>query len=258
MNGRSLRFVEAALEPLQVSTAVPLQRKAVVYEWNPTSSYLVSALHRAFSFRYVIVKRTIDIILSLVLLVLFFPVGLTLGLVVMLTSRGPIFYCEEREGRFRVPFRIYKFRSMYICRQRPKVFHIRDGQVRDGHVANPQPARENKCAGDPRITPVGRVLRRISLDELPQLWNVLKGDMSLVGPRPIVNKERRLYGNKLPYYDLFRPGITGLWQVSGRSDLDYDERVRLDCEYAACWSCFFDLAILVRTIPAVISMRGAY
>ena len=111
---------------------------------------------------------------------------------------------------------------------------------------------------DPRVTPVGRLIRKLSLDELPQLFNVLAGDMSLVGPRPIIEAERPIYGPYLVYYDLVSPGITGLWQVSGRSDVGYERRILLDREYASRWSCFLDISILARTIPAVITMRGAY
>jgi exopolysaccharide production protein ExoY len=116
----------------------------------------------------------------------------------------------------------------------------------------------NKDTPDPRITPVGRIIRKLSLDELPQLFNVLVGDMSLVGPRPIVEAEVELYGQHFAYYDLYRPGITGLWQVSGRSDVGFERRVMFDREYASEWSCLLDFKILTRTIPAVLTMRGAY
>jgi lipopolysaccharide/colanic/teichoic acid biosynthesis glycosyltransferase len=115
-----------------------------------------------------------------------------------------------------------------------------------------------KLDADPRITPLGEWLRRTSLDELPQLFNVLLGDMSLVGPRPIVEAEVPLYGHQFAYYDLFRPGITGLWQVSGRSDVGFDRRVIFDREYASEWSCLLDFKILSLTVPAVVTMRGAY
>jgi exopolysaccharide production protein ExoY len=142
---------------------------------------------------------------------------------------------------------------MYASRPQSNVLNISTAQQpRD--AAN----RLGKRIYDARITPIGRILRRTSLDELPQLWNVLAGDMSLVGPRPIVEAERSLYGRDLPYYDLFCPGITGMWQVSGRSDVEYDQRVAFDREYASQWSCLLDFAILARTIPAVITMRGAY
>jgi exopolysaccharide production protein ExoY len=251
MTGRNaLSVVESeALEPL----AALAPRGAIVYTWKPAPPYLSSALKRACSFRYAFAKRAIDIILSALLLIVFFPVGVIIALLVTLSSPGPVFYREERIGRFRVPFRIIKFRSMYVSRPASKVLDISAVHC-NSHFA----ARFQKCVLNPRITPVGRVLRRMSLDELPQLWNVFVGDMSLVGPRPIVKAERRLYGRYLPFYDLFCPGITGLWQVSGRSDVDYDRRVLFDREYASRWSCLLDFAILARTIPAVVTMRGAY
>jgi exopolysaccharide production protein ExoY len=226
---------------------------AIVYAWKPAPGCLGAAMERAFSLRYRLLKRALDIALSLFLLIVLLPVGLALAFLVMLTSPGPIFYREERIGRFRVPFRILKFRSMYTSRPMSKVLDISTGC----HI-DPETNRFRKRMYDPRITPLGRMMRRMSLDELPQLWNVLVGEMSLVGPRPIVEAERHLYGHNLPYYDLFVPGITGLWQVSGRSEVDYDKRVFFDGEYATRWSCLLDFVILARTIPAVVSMRGAY
>jgi exopolysaccharide production protein ExoY len=240
-------------ESLITESAGSIQRNAILYTWKPAPAYLNSAIKRASSFRYTILKRSIDILFSLALIVVLFPFALVIALLVMLSSPGPVLYCEERVGRFRVPFRIVKFRTMFVSRPHTKVFDI-DKASRNGYCTS----RTNKRAHDPRITPVGRILRRLSLDELPQLWNVLLGDMSLVGPRPIVVAERHFYGCNLPYYDLFCPGITGLWQVSGRSDVDYDRRVSFDKEYASRWSCLLDFAILARTIPAVVTMRGAY
>jgi exopolysaccharide production protein ExoY len=251
MSGRNAISVaeSEALEPL--SDLAP--RSAIVYAWKPSAPYLSSALRRAFSFRYAFAKRAIDIVLSGLLLIAFSPVGLAVALLVALSSRGPIFYREERVGRFRVPFRIIKFRTMYISRPAAKVF-----EISAVHCNNHSAERFEKRVRDPRITPIGRLLRRTSLDELPQLWNVFVGEMSLVGPRPIVKAERSFYGQYLPFYDLFYPGITGLWQVSGRSDVNYERRVLFDREYASQWSCFLDFAILARTVPAVVTMRGAY
>jgi exopolysaccharide production protein ExoY len=249
----ALSIVEASLETAGAETAGVAHPSADVYILRSAPPYLTSAIKRAFSFRYAIVKRGLDIILSSILLILLFPLGLAIALLIALSSPGPIFYCEERFGRFRVPFRIVKFRTMYTARSRPKVLNF--DTARRNH---PDTGRFKKRNPDPRITRVGRVLRRMSLDELPQLWNVLRGDMSLVGPRPIIAAERPLYGSCLPYYDLFCPGITGLWQVSGRSDVGYDQRVLFDREYASRWSCLLDLTILARTIGAVITMRGAY
>lgn len=242
-----------ALKPTETPDHGTAQREAIVYPWEAASASLSSAVIRANSFNYRFVKRAFDIVVSALLLTLFLPLGLVIALLIKVSSPGPIFYCEERVGRMRVPFRIIKFRSMYISRPRSKVFDISEA-----HGSIPSAGRAWKRNHDPRITPLGRLLRRMSFDELPQLWNVLLGNMSLVGPRPIIESERRLYGRYLPFYDLLSPGITGLWQVSGRSDIDYDRRVLLDTHYASRWSCLLDFSILVRTVPAVITMRGAY
>lgn len=225
--------------------------------WKRPSPFLSSAVQRSFSLRYAVLKRTIDIVFSALLIVLLFPVMLSVAIAVAITSQGPIFFTQERLGRFGVPFRIIKFRSMYSRKHKNNVQAINE-KHREIHRRNEQAYPLNKETPDPRITPVGRILRKLSLDELPQLFNVLKGDMSLVGPRPIVEAEVPLYGQHFAYYDLFKPGITGLWQVSGRSDIGYDRRVLFDREYASNWSCALDFKILSMTIPAVITMRGAY
>ena len=221
--------------------------------WRRPKPYLAAAVQRALSLRYTVVKRTIDILLSSLLIILFFPVMLAVAIAVALSSPGPIFFRQERLGRFGVPFKIIKFRSMYAKRHKDNVQPINEYNWRN-EAAYPL----NKDVPDPRITPVGRIIRKLSLDELPQLFNVLAGEMSLVGPRPIVEAEVCLYGQNFAYYDLFRPGITGLWQVSGRSDIGYDRRIMFDREYASQWSCLLDFKILTRTIPAVLTMRGAY
>lgn len=238
----------------QQSSAPDLaQDRLTAYSWTRHSTHWSAALDRATSLRYSIVKRGFDIVLSSLLLVLLFPLGVLIALLVKITSSGPVFYLQERSGRFGIPFRILKFRSMYLSPRRASVIEITPNR-RD----NRQGFTIIKRAVDPRVTPFGRLIRRLSLDELPQLINVLIGDMSLVGPRPIVEAERPVYGKILPYYDLFCPGITGLWQVSGRSNVGYEQRVLLDREYASSWSFLLDLRILARTIPAVITMRGAY
>jgi lipopolysaccharide/colanic/teichoic acid biosynthesis glycosyltransferase len=255
MAGRSaLNILEADGPQLSSISAVGLMNEAVsAYAWRRPAPHLSAAVERSLSLRYTIIKRALDILLSGILLILFAPVGLLVALAVALTSPGPVFYRQERLGRFGAPFRIIKFRSMYARQHKDNVLGI-DGHHHLNHAAYPL-AKEGP---DPRITPVGRVIRKLSLDELPQLLNVLLGDMSLVGPRPIVEAERRLYGQHFAYYDLFCPGITGLWQVSGRSDVAFDKRVLLDREYASEWSCLLDFKILTRTIPAVVTMKGAY
>lgn len=222
------------------------------------SPHLSAAVRRAFSWRYAVLKRTVDILLSSFFIVLFFPVMLAVALAVALTSPGPIFFYQERLGRFGVPFRIIKFRSMYARKHKDNVFEINGHRRSEADRRNEAAYPLNKDAPDPRITPVGRIIRKLSLDELPQLFNVLLGHMSLVGPRPIVEAEVSLYGQHFAYYDLFRPGITGLWQVSGRSDVGFERRVLFDRDYASKWSCLLDLKILTQTIPAVVTMRGAY
>ena len=221
--------------------------------WTRPKPYLAAAVQRALSLRYAVLKRAIDILLSSALIILLFPVMLVVAIAVALSSPGPIFFRQERLGRFGVPFKIIKFRSMYAKRHKDNV-----QPINEHHRRNEAAYPLNKDVPDPRITPVGRIIRKLSLDELPQLFNVLAGEMSLVGPRPIVEAEVPLYGQNFAYYDLFRPGITGLWQVSGRSDIGYDRRVMFDREYASQWSCLMDLKILTRTIPAVLTMRGAY
>ncbi len=255
MPGRSaLNILEVDGPALSTVSAVGLMNEAIsAYVWRRHAPQLSAAVDRSLSLRYTVIKRALDIVLSTILLILFAPVGLVVALAVALTSPGPVFYSQERLGRFGAPFRIIKFRSMYARQHKDNVLEI-DGHHRASHATYPL-AKEGP---DPRITPVGRVIRKLSLDELPQLLNVLAGDMSLVGPRPIVEAERCLYGKHFAYYDLFCPGITGLWQVSGRSDVAFDKRVLLDREYASEWSCLLDFKILTRTIPAVVTMRGAY
>jgi exopolysaccharide production protein ExoY len=262
MQGKStaLNIYEADAQGVSAFTAVGFLHEAIPASVSrrPTP-YLSAAVRRAFSWRYAVLKRTIDILLSSILIVLFFPVMVAVALAVALTSPGPVFFSQERLGRFGASFRIIKFRSMFTRKHKDNVFEINGHHRRsEADCRNEAAYPLNKDAPDPRITPVGRVIRKLSLDELPQLFNVLLGDMSLVGPRPIVDAEVSLYGQHFAYYDLFRPGITGLWQVSGRSDVGFERRVLFDRDYASKWSCLLDFKILTRTIPAVVTMRGAY
>ena len=194
-------------------------------------------------------KRTFDAVGATLLLMALSPLILTLGIAVWLSSRGPVIYRSERPGIGGAPFDCLKFRTMY-----------RDADQRQADLESLNEASGAifKIRDDPRLTPIGRLLRRFSLDELPQLINVLRGEMSLVGPRPLPMRdfERLESWHKKRY--LVLPGITGLWQVSGRADLDFDDLVRLDFLYLERWSPFLDLTILVKTIPAVLARRGAY
>jgi exopolysaccharide biosynthesis polyprenyl glycosylphosphotransferase len=194
-------------------------------------------------------KRTFDLVGSVLLVAFLSPLLIACALAIKLTSRGPVIYRSQRPGIGGAPFSCLKFRTMY----------------RDAHARQPALEELNEATGalfkirdDPRVTPVGRLLRRFSIDELPQLFNVLSGQMSLVGPRPLPQRDydRLEDWHKKRY--LVTPGITGLWQVSGRSDLDFDDLVRLDFLYLERWSVFLDLSILVKTVPAVLSRRGAF
>jgi exopolysaccharide biosynthesis polyprenyl glycosylphosphotransferase len=194
-------------------------------------------------------KRSFDLVGSLLIIVVLSPVLLACALAIKLTSRGPVIYRSLRPGIGGVPFWCLKFRTMY----------------RDAHARQPALEELNEATGalfkirdDPRVTPVGRLLRRFSIDELPQLFNVLRGDMSLVGPRPLPQRDYDRLDDWHKKRYLVTPGITGLWQVSGRSDLDFDDLVRLDFLYLERWSVFLDLSILLKTIPAVLSRRGAF
>ncbi|WP_172293658.1 sugar transferase [Pseudoruegeria sp. HB172150] len=198
-------------------------------------------------------KRCLDLIAAVTVLTILSPLFLMVGATVALTSPGPILYGHSRIGFGGRSFKCWKFRTM-----------CQDGDaVLAEHLADNDAARREweltrKLKDDPRVTTIGRVLREYSVDELPQLLNVIRGDMSLVGPRPVVQAELENYNSHAGYYLSARPGITGLWQVSGRNDVSYDHRVRLDVSYVADWSLSQDIAIMARTIPAVVASRGAY
>lgn len=204
-------------------------------------------------FRYRVVKRAADVLLVLLLCVLLLPLLLLIATTVWLTSPGPVLFSHRRIRRHGEFFTMWKFRTM--C--------INSGEVLERYlVAHPEARAEwratHKLKRDPRVTRVGRFLRRTSLDELPQLWNVLNGTMSVVGPRPIVAAEVEKYGDCFRDYCAVKPGITGLWQVSGRSELSYTQRVELDQKYARNWSLSSDAKILLRTWSSVVNRDGAY
>jgi exopolysaccharide biosynthesis polyprenyl glycosylphosphotransferase len=207
------------------------------------------------------VKRGLDVAVSLVALIVLAPVFLAIAAAIKLSSPGPVLFRQERIGRYGVPFTFLKFRSMRASNdaQIHRVFVTRFIRGDPPASTGNGPQAIYKITTDPRVTPVGRVLRRTSLDELPQLLNVLRGEMSLVGPRPPIPYE-------LEAYDVWhrrrllevKPGITGLWQVSGRSRLRFDDMVRLDLKYAQAWSLWLDLRILLQTPRAVLTGDGAY
>ncbi|RMH71755.1 MAG: sugar transferase [Gemmatimonadetes bacterium] len=196
------------------------------------------------------IKRLLDVALSTILLVLLAPLLIIIAITIKLTSPGPILYVQDRVGLNGTIFRFYKFRSM----------------VNNAEALQPELATQNQMSGpafklaqDPRITPLGRFLRRFSLDELPQLWNVLKGDMSLVGPRPPIPSEVHRYDNWQRRKLSVKPGLTCIWQVEGRNEIsNFNDWVALDLKYIDSWSIWLDLKLLLKTIPAVLSGKGAH
>ena len=225
-------------------TAISLvSEKIILLE---THNNLRSALNRGL-------KRGFDLVCSVVGLIAVFPVMAIIAVLVYIDDPGRVLFAHQRVGQNGRMFPCYKFRSM-----------VKDAEARLEHylAENPE-AREEwerdfKLKDDPRITRIGHFLRRTSLDELPQIINVIRGEMSLVGPRPIVEKEIEKYGDLIADYYLVPPGITGLWQVSGRSDTTYDERVQMDSWYVRNWSIWLDFVYLIKTVQVVFKREGAY
>ena len=199
-----------------------------------------------------IIKRLFDILISSCLLLLLLPL---FGYLVYKIRRtdGDAFFGHQRIGVSGASFPCYKFRTMVT-----NSAEVLEQLLRENPIMREEWEREFKLKNDPRITSIGHFLRRTSLDELPQLWNVLRGDMSLVGPRPVVEVELEKYGDDVDYYLYVKPGMTGLWQVSGRNDVDYETRVALDAWYVRNWSLWNDLVILIKTVRVVLQKDGAY
>ncbi|MDI6603799.1 MAG: sugar transferase [Thermoanaerobacteraceae bacterium] len=199
------------------------------------------------------VKRLLDFTLSFFALIILSPLFIIIALLIKITSPGPVFFKHKRLGLNGKLIEIYKFRSMVINAQ-----DILNKLLAENPKLREEYEATYKLKDDPRITRIGKFLRKTSLDELPQLINVLKGDLSLVGPRPIVVKEIDKYGEYGKYLLRVPPGVTGLWQISGRSDVDYNERVEMDMQYISSWNIWLDINILFKTIPAVLKKDGAY
>lgn len=199
------------------------------------------------------VKRALDLAAALGLLVFAAPLLLGVALAMKLQDGGPVLFRHYRCGRHGRTFALWKFRTMHADAAERLTALLDD----DPH-AEAEWIATRKLRADPRVTRLGRFLRRSSLDELPQLVNVLRGDMSVVGPRPVMPEELARYGALAPVMSAARPGLTGLWQVSGRNDLDFSTRIALDTDYVRQWSLVRDAAILARTVPVVLLAKGAY
>ncbi len=194
-----------------------------------------------------------DFTIALAAIIIFLPAFIIISIALGFERAGPIIFVQRRIGQHGATFVLYKFRSM----------HVDGDQIFADHLdSNPDAAaewaRDHKLQRDPRVTPLGSFLRRSSLDELPQLFNVLFGHMSIVGPRPIVEAEAPKYGRFFRYYCSVRPGITGLWQISGRNNVSYRRRVAMDAIYARKKTILLDMKIIAATIPAVLSRTGSY
>jgi len=198
-------------------------------------------------------KAFVDLIVAVIALLIAVPLIPIIALLIKLDSNGPVFYRQIRYGKDGRPFKAWKFRTMVVNA---------DIVLKEYLAEHPELKqewdRDQKLRNDPRVTRIGKFLRKTSLDELPQIFNVIKGEMSVVGPRPIFEDQIDLYGKYYSLYIKVKPGITGLWQVSGRNELSFKERVVLDAYYVRNWSVWLDIYILARTVPVALFGKGAY
>lgn len=213
----------------------------------------LASIHNLTFKRNLFMKRLIDILIILLFSPLWLPITLILSILVKCTSRGPIFYGHQRVGKNGKVIKCWKFRSMCINSQ-----EMLEEILANDPVRRAEWEKDRKFVDDPRVTKFGKFLRKTSLDELPQLFNILSGDMSLVGPRPVTEPELVKYGQYKDYVLSVVPGLTGMWQVSGRSDTQYEERISFDSFYIQNWSIWLDIWILIKTIWVVINGKGAY
>ena len=206
-------------------------------------------------FFYKLIKMIFDYVFSLIFLIICSPFILIIALLIKLSSRGPIFFLHERIGKNNKPFQCIKFRTMH-----PEAEDILENIILKNENLRIEFEQTQKLKNDPRITTIGKFLRKTSLDEIPQFLNVLKMEMSIVGPRPIVKEEKKRYGESISKVLSLKPGITGLWQVSGRNNLSYKRRVYLDCLYVDNADLVMDIRILIRTFGVILfpKDRGAY
>ena len=208
----------------------------------------------SFNF-YKLCKTLLDFLFSIFFLIASLPFFIIISILIKFSSRGPIFFLQERIGKNNIPFKCIKFRTMH-----PEAKDILENLLMKDDKFKKEFEATHKIKNDPRITTIGKLLRKTSLDELPQFINVLKNEMSIVGPRPIVNKEKKKYGKYLKKVLSVKPGITGLWQVSGRNNLTYKTRVKLDLNYIENYNFLMDIRILIRTVGVILFPldRGAY
>jgi exopolysaccharide production protein ExoY len=242
------RSTPEPIEPFPIRRAdlIPADAFGLGADPESASPLLTSGFSRA-------TKRAIDVVGSAVALLVLSPVLIVLTTALAVQTGGRPIFVQQRIGRFGYPFLIFKFRTMAHGSED----QLEGSLLSDADLAD-EWASHRKLRNDPRVTRMGRILRKYSLDELPQFVNVLLGQMSLVGPRPLLEDELALFGRRLRVVLTMRPGLTGLWGVSGRNDLGYDQRVELEERYVRRWTLALDVSILLRTIPRVIGGRGAF
>ncbi|MGH7502116.1 MAG: sugar transferase [Longimicrobiales bacterium] len=240
---------------MNATAALIIQRNAATVEWNATDWFPFdpeTTAERCRGRRYFLTKRAMDLPLAAILLLAAVPLLLAIAIAIKMTSKGPVLFRQTRLGRNGRRFTCLKFRSM---RSNAELVLKRDPVVHAIYIANGYKLPESD---DPRVTRLGRFLRKTSLDELPQLVNVLRGEMSLVGPRPIVPAEIAEYGLRAMDFVAALPGLTGKWQISGRSSVQYPARAQIELDYVYGWSPREDVRILLRTLPAVLRRVGAH
>lgn len=206
-------------------------------------------IYQTKSAGYKLAKRVMDVVLSSVALVVLSPIFLITAVAIKLEDNGPVFFVQQRAGKDLKPFNIYKFRSMYINA---------DEKLKEMMENNEQTGHAFKIKNDPRITKVGKVIRRFSIDELPQLINIIKGDMSIVGPRPLLQFQMEECNTYEKQRLIVQPGLTCYWQIGGRANIKWEEWVELDLDYIEDMGLWTDIKMIVRTIPAVVDSEGAY
>ena len=204
---------------------------------------------------YYNIKNIFDFLISFMIIIFAFPIFVLISILIKLSSRGPIFFTQKRVGKNKKEFKCIKFRTMY-----PEAEDLLKNLLSKNDALKEEYQKTHKIKNDPRITPIGKILRKTSLDEIPQFLNVIKGEMSIVGPRPIVKAEIIKYGSSFNKVFSIKPGLTGLWQVSGRNNLSYEKRIQLDYIYASDRNFLMDLRIILRTFGVILFPRdrGAY
>lgn len=212
-----------------------------------------SSVHNLTKRTHLLIKRAIDILIVLLTLPIVAPLSLVISIIIKATSPGPVLYGHSRIGQNRRPFKCWKFRSM-----KKDADKMLDAILASSAEMREQWEKDRKFLHDPRVTPFGSFLRKTSLDELPQLWNIFIGEMSFVGPRPVTESELARYDNATAYILSVTPGLSGMWQTSGRSDTEYEERITLDTYYIQNWSVWLDIWILIKTVWVVLCGHGAY